>query len=296
MPSPARIVPTYDFYGEPLVDPASAAVHYEGLRERSSRHDWTIRLHRHRRFAQIFLFRTPGVFVRVGDLDYHSRAPMVLFVPPQVAHGFRFAEDVSGDVLTLRMDRLDGDVADRLAHACQGRAAILADRDTAHFAAITDLIAQAQVVAGRPDAARDNLLLAIARLIATYILTEVERRSGKGVTTPPSDMTRGERQCHAFCAAVDTHFASEMTVPDYAALLGLSAPHLTRQCNRYLGLSPSALIRRRRIAEARQLLTFTRHAIGDVGFRSGFRDPAFFARAFKAAVGVTPRKFRDDAG
>jgi AraC family transcriptional activator of pobA len=80
---------------------------------------------------------------------------------------------------------------------------------------------------------------------------------------------------------IERSFAIQATVTDYAAQLGISAPHLNRIAKRILGETPNALITKRRMIEAERLLTFTRHSIALVALRSGYQDAPYFNRAFK---------------
>ncbi|MFZ5962381.1 helix-turn-helix domain-containing protein [Thalassococcus sp. BH17M4-6] len=290
-----RSVPTYELYGELLSGTLADPVHHETIHERSSRHGWTIRLHRHRRLAQVFLFQTPGVRVVAGDAEYQSSGPLLLLMPPSVPHGFRFPPDVVGDVLTLPMDLIAVESAEMIAQAGDA-AAILTASDAPHFAAVAALMQQAAATFRQIGPDRSMLLQAQVRLMLGYIRADMRRRFAVGSALGDSDLTRHERQAQAFCDAVEAHFASAMTVADYAAMVGVSAPHLTRICRRILGATPNALVRQRRLVEAKRLLAFTRHSIADVGYRAGFRDTGFFSRTFKAAEGRTPRAFRDEGG
>ena len=55
------------------------------------------------------------------------------------------------------------------------------------------------------------------------------------------------------------------------------------------------LVRRRRMLEAKRLLTYTRLPVLDIAHRAGFGDAAFFSRTFKATFDVTPSEFRKRA-
>ena len=101
-----RSIPNYELYGDLLSGSYIDTVHHETIKERSSKHHWTIRLHRHRNLAQVFLFRTPGVSFRLSEVTHTSTEPLALFIPPDTVHGFRFPEDVVGDVLSLRTNAL----------------------------------------------------------------------------------------------------------------------------------------------------------------------------------------------
>lgn len=60
-----------------------------------------------------------------------------------------------------------------------------------------------------------------------------------------------------------------------------------------IGQTPGEAIRQRQFAEARRLLTQTKLSITLVAEQSGFGSSSDFARAFRAAEGMTPRAFRD---
>jgi AraC family transcriptional activator of pobA len=284
-------IPNYELYGELLAGRYTDPVHHESIRERSSRHDWTIRLHRHRGLAQIFLFRSPGVHVRLGDIEHTSTQPMILVVPPGVPHGFRFAEDVMGDVLSLRIEALDTALAALIARlGAAGQ--VLLRSEAMHFDAVAAVIGQLDTVYHSVGADRSDLLAAITQLVLCYLAADLRRTRAPASVAAPMQMTPHERQAERFCQRVETHFDKAWSVADYARDLGLSAPHLTRICRRILGAPPNELVRQRRLLEARRLLEYTRLPIAEVAHRSGFRDAAYFSRSFKAMQGMPPQQFR----
>ena len=291
-----RDVPIYQLYGEYLSGIRADPVHHETIRERSSKHDWTIRLHRHQRMAQIFLFRTPGVSVRLADMRFQNTRPVILLIPPEVPHGFRFPEDIMGDVISLQPDFLDADNRHRIESFSSTGAAVLDGQDAPHFAAIDVLMAQTAAALRDFSTERAALLETLTRLILMYIRADMGGATVHGMHIAKTDLTRHETQAQAFCAAVEVNFASAMTVDTYARILGVSAPHLNRICRRILGTTPSALIRQRRMVEAQRLLKFTRHSIAAIGARAGFSDGGYFSRTFKIEMGMTPGAFRKRQG
>lgn len=287
-----RTIPTYALYGELLSGSYSDPVHHETIHERSSKHDWTIRLHRHSQLIQIFLFQSPGVSLRLGAVDHTSAGPMILVVPPGVAHGFRFPDDILGDVLSLPPGAPDQDLRARLVQAAQGSGGILTPDTTADFAAIAALMGQMGHVFHTMRADRAALLEGIAHLMAVYLVSAMRGQLTTAGPLGDVPLTHHERQAQDFCARVEARFASADSVTDYAAALGVSAPHLTRVCNRILGVTPNEVLRQRRLVEAKRLLEYTRLAVSDIAHRAGFRDPAFFSRTFKASLGQTPQAYR----
>lgn len=90
--------------------------------------------------------------------------------------------------------------------------------------------------------------------------------------------------------------ASIASVPQLAARLAVSERTLHRLAERYVGLTPYALIQRRRLQEAAELLRRSPEVpIAEVAASHGFADQAHFTRSFKAALGQTPSSYRAEA-
>lgn len=120
-----RTIPSYELYGELLSGRYADPVHHETIRERSSQHDWTIRLHRHRSLTQVFLFHTDKVSFRIEDASRTTTEPHILFIPAGVVHGFHFKDDVEGDVLSFRSNEIGKKAAGILDASAMRSACIL---------------------------------------------------------------------------------------------------------------------------------------------------------------------------
>jgi AraC family transcriptional activator of pobA len=287
-----RSIPTFELFGELLAGSHTDPIHHETIEERSSKHNWTIRLHRHSRLAQIFIFQTPGVFVRHGDQEYTSTEPMILVVPSGIAPAFRFSEDVVGDVLSLRMDEIGVEAQKKLKPFSTSSSGILSRSNTAHFDHIAELISQLRTTYHAVGPERTALLTSITQLILTYLFAEARAHNAIGNISSPTQLTRHEAQAERFCVLIEGNFDKSWVADNYAKQVGISAPHLTRICKRVLGSSPIDLVRQRRILEAKRLLEYTRLPISEIAHRSGFRDAAFFSRTFKRIVGQAPQAYR----
>ena len=75
------------------------------------------------------------------------------------------------------------------------------------------------------------------------------------------------------------------------AITGLTRFDLARQFKRLLGTSPYRYLIMRRLELARQLIHLDR-PLAEVAYEAGFADQAHFSRAFKAAFGLTPARYR----
>lgn len=287
-----RPVPSYGLYGELLSGDYRDPVHHETISERSSKHDWTIRLHRHRGLAQIFLVKAGRVSYRVEDKTFTTEQPFVLFMPPGVAHGFRFDETVEGDVLSLRVSDLWGDIKTALNRTEFSAVAMLDQGACDNFDHLGAAFAQLSSVYHDMMGERDAILEALVKLILVYIAGDVGRAQSSQLAGASDRLSRDEKQAEAFCAVLEARFSEDLLVKDYAKVVGVSAPHLTRVCKRVLGSPPNELVRQRRLLEASRLLEYTTLPVSEVSYRSGFNDPSFFTRTFRRAYGVPPKFYR----
>ena len=82
--------------------------------------------------------------------------------------------------------------------------------------------------------------------------------------------------------------------PEQAATrLAVSVRTLQRMAHRYVGLSPAAMIRRRRLQEAAERIRSDPGAdLATVAADLGYADQAHLANDFRAVLGFTPSAYR----
>jgi len=85
-------------------------------------------------------------------------------------------------------------------------------------------------------------------------------------------------------------------VGDIASRLGISERTVTRLAQRFVGLTPAAMIRRRRLQEAAERLRVDPSLpLAEVAAAHGYADQAHLTREFRAVLGFTPAGYRTDA-
>ena len=92
-------------------------------------------------------------------------------------------------------------------------------------------------------------------------------------------------------AAID----SSPSVPQFAALVGLSPSRFAHLFRDEVGMPPGRYLHRLRMQRARVLLERTFLSVRDVMCQVGFRDPSHFARDFRRYHGVAPSVVRGRA-
>lgn len=87
-------------------------------------------------------------------------------------------------------------------------------------------------------------------------------------------------------------FAMDIDVADLAHAAGMSRHHFARSFARHTGSPPSEWLTDLRMREATRLLRAGDLPIAEIGRRCGFADPAYFCRAFRRRIGLSPGEFR----
>ncbi len=95
-----------------------------------------------------------------------------------------------------------------------------------------------------------------------------------------------------FVLLASQRLREHLKVSDYARLLGVSRDRLGSAVQRATGLSPQTYLHRALVREASELLASTGIPVGNVAFRLGFSDPAYFTRFFIRNRGQSPLQFR----
>jgi AraC family transcriptional regulator len=97
------------------------------------------------------------------------------------------------------------------------------------------------------------------------------------------------RKVHRY---IDEHISDNLSVSDFAALLGLSQAHFSRSFKRTFGEPPYAFVIRRRLERAIQYMLETDLSQSDIALRCGFVDQPHLCKNFRRALGHTPAAWR----
>lgn len=89
---------------------------------------------------------------------------------------------------------------------------------------------------------------------------------------------------------------ASLTPEEAATRLAVSLRTLQRMTHRHIGLSPAAMIRRRRLQEAAQLVREEPAAdLATIAAELGYADHAHLTRDFQAVLGIAPRTYRSES-
>lgn len=110
---------------------------------------------------------------------------------------------------------------------------------------------------------------------------------------PVVEPTAGARLVRQFHLSVERHFREEFTLTEYARELGVTANHLNDVVRKESKQSAGAIVRQRRLLDAKRLLSHSDLSVSEIGYRLGFQDPSYFSRFFRKGTGSAPAEFRE---
>jgi len=116
--------------------------------------------------------------------------------------------------------------------------------------------------------------------------TGVTERASTDALAISSDIVRRVRDIY-----MDA-LANPPSTAQLAERLGVSRAALDRAFASDIGLSPSKMLMRLRIDEAKRLMASTDLTLAEIANRLGFCNPAYFTNIFRDAEGVSPKKWR----
>jgi len=152
------------------------------------------------------------------------------------------------------------------------------------------------VISGHILSAKDIQRLDHAQVVfqSKDILSEDETATGVrrvllGEDVLPQPTSTLVKQAIAY---IQQNHAQRLSRQQIANAIGVSEDYLGRIFQQELGLSPIEYVNRYRIKEAKTLLSHTCASVTDIAAQVGFDDPAYFSRAFRKQVGLSPRAYR----
>jgi AraC family transcriptional activator of pobA len=283
-------VPRFALYGEQTRAENAEFVHIELIETRSRVYDWHIDRHTHPGMFQVLFLFGGEARAGVDDALWECQGPTVITINPTVVHGFDFAPEAHGYVLTVDQ------------HVVFSAAENQADLYSSLFieplaidlAALPDMRARLEALLQQllaeaiwPQHGHTLMLDWLARCIL-LLLVRVHADHRIADQSGRSDFELFSR----FRAEVEQHYRDQWQVADYAIALRATPTRLNRLCLKLAGKSAFDIAQDRLMLEACRKLTYVPASIASIAYELGFQDPAYFSRLFKKRIGVTPKAFR----
>jgi AraC-like DNA-binding protein len=154
-------------------------------------------------------------------------------------------------------------------------------KDPTLAAAILDLHRDIDAAVIGPLEAQSRLLA----VLAAWIRRHGDRVRARATAAHAADVSRVRER-------LDDCWQERPTLPQLAAMVGLSQFQLLRAFTRQFSLPPHAYLIQRQVREAKRMLGHGT-SIAEVAHACGFADQSHLNRHFKRTWGVTPGRFRN---
>lgn len=283
-------IPFYDLYGESFLRLKPDFVHLEDIESRSADLEWQIKPHRHGNLAQIICAFDSKWQVQLDDNLYHLSGNWVVTLPPGVVHGFHFAPNTKGFVLSINADVIGNmDMGEDISafnqlvwlpQTIEFRSQRQADRFLNYLMMLSE-----EMNISDPGASTTIMLL-----LKLLLITLARQRQLDTVQNGPTG--RENRILLGFRELIDKHYQDHLTIDNYAEKLFVSVSTLSRICRQQLSQTPKRLVHQRLISEARRRLIYTQQTLDEIALTLGFKDTGYFCRFFKQMEGITAGEFR----
>ncbi|OGX91059.1 AraC family transcriptional regulator [Hymenobacter coccineus] len=153
-------------------------------------------------------------------------------------------------------------------------------------ALVEELLAKIEAEHHRPGEWQHRMLTAYLTVLLTY-LSRLYTEQFTGAE-PSAD----QHLLKTYRAKVEECYRELHEVGAYAALLHISAGHLSEVVKAQSGKPAIKHLHERLVLEAKRLLLYTPLSLKELAFDLGFSEASYFNRFFKRETGVTPAEYR----
>jgi transcriptional regulator GlxA family with amidase domain len=132
----------------------------------------------------------------------------------------------------------------------------------------------------------------LAAAVAKKLVVYHRRAGGQSQHSAMLELGAASDRIQRVLAYARSHLASELSVPELAAVAHLSPRQFSRAFSMETGQSPAKAIERLRVESARLMIEQSRHTIEEIAADTGFSDTERMRRAFLRAFGQPPQALR----
>lgn len=283
-------IPHFGLYGESSWINDSEFFHIEDIESRSGGLGWKISPHRHAQLFQILILKSGEAKVQLDEQQQKLQGAWAIIVPAGVVHGFRFAPDTDGRVITIAEPLLEDTYEEKAAKFIQPLLSRACYIDfNGHRNMFSELWPLIQQLESESTLIREGRALMSEYLIKAILLL-LHRQHSNGESNVANKTEASD--AHQLKELIERHYREHWSNHQYADALGTSISRLNRLSKTTFNQSVLDLIHDRVLLEAKRSLIYTARSVEEISYDLGFKDPGYFSRFFKRSTGIPPGKYR----
>ena len=251
--------------------------------------------HRHDFFEVLFLQKGSGYHVIDGN-KYEIKPPSVFFMSPGQAHKLELSQDIEGYIFIFTADfyllnRINQNSLIEFPFFYtihQDNPPLLLSKES-DIRFLETLFRQGIAEIDQPgdhipDMMRSILDLILTTCAARYPVNENLLNKGKG-----------QILVKKFFHLIEENNQKNLSLSDYAGLIGVTANHLTQTVKVLTGKTSLQIIKAKQLLEIKRLLVHTNLNVSEIANQLNFEDQSYFSKFFKRESGLTPLQYRSEA-
>jgi AraC family transcriptional regulator, transcriptional activator of pobA len=290
-PDDQYAIPRFALYGDENHQLQPEFVHIEDIADRSERHDWHIKPHRHGKLFQLLFLDNGSAEVCLDEKNHKLSGYWIITIPPGAVHGFCFPADTQGKVLTMMDSLLEGHepqiqgyfnkILELPLRIQFNPADVLFKQLLQTFDNISQEIRASQH-------SQNQMLNCLAKMLLITITRQLENHPQPG----QEHNNARKLLINRFKQLLEEHYQQHWTVQQYAQSLNTSTSSLNRLCSEMTGVTAKEIIQHRLLIEIKRRLIYTRLPLDSIAYALGYKDPSYFSRFFKKREGISPGHYR----
>ena len=284
-------IPRFALYGDEGNQLQPEFVHIEDIADRSKKHDWTIKPHRHGKLFQLLFLDNGAAELRLDEETHQLKGHWIITIPPGAVHGFCFPADTRGKVLTMVDTLLEGHEPQIQGHFNQlleQPLRIQFDPKSVLFSQLVQTFSNISQEIRAAQHSQNQMLNCLVKMLLITITRQIENNPQQG----QDSQNARKLMINRFKQLLEDHYLQHWTVQQYADALNTSTSSLNRLCSDISGITAKEIIQNRLLIEIKRRLIYTQLPLDSIAYALGYKDPSYFSRFFKRHEGISPGLYR----
>lgn len=251
--------------------------------------------HRHDFFEVLYLLRGSGYHVIDGN-KYEIKPPCVFFMSPRQAHKLELSNDIEGyififtaDFYLLNRSNQNSLIEFPFFYTIHQDNPPLMLEDESDIVFLETLFRKS--IAETKQAG--DFTIELLRSILDLILTTCTARYPMNDTM--LNKGKGQILVKRFFHLVEENNQKNLSLSDYAGMIGITANHLTQTVKQLTGKTSTQIIKAKQLLEIKRLLVHTNLNVSEIANQLNFDDQSYFTKFFKRETKLTPLQYRAHA-